>query len=163
MAGVDDGQQVWVTKGWAERFALPLDPSDTGYGHDAETVGLVSAEAPLLLGYFEDVHREDPAVRRYAHEDDLDRVVDARRDPPVTLQVRLVSVIADDLQHVGPGRLRARHPPRVAARPRGPASRPPSRLSAMPAQMAATARSAHPGHGGLAGHPTGEHRTGQHL
>ncbi len=32
---------------------------------------------------------------------DLDRVVDTRWDPPVTLQVRLVSVIADDLQHVG--------------------------------------------------------------
>jgi hypothetical protein len=32
---------------------------------------------------------------------DLDRVVDRRWDPPVTLGVRLVSVIADDLQHAG--------------------------------------------------------------
>ena len=32
---------------------------------------------------------------------DLDRVVDERWDPPVTLGVRLVSVVADDLQHVG--------------------------------------------------------------
>jgi hypothetical protein len=31
----------------------------------------------------------------------LDRVVDTRWDPPVTLAVRLVSVISDDLQHVG--------------------------------------------------------------
>ena len=30
-----------------------------------------------------------------------DRVVDERWDPPVTLGVRLVSVISDDLQHVG--------------------------------------------------------------
>lgn len=32
---------------------------------------------------------------------DLDRVVDAGWDPPVTLGVRLVSVLNDDLQHVG--------------------------------------------------------------
>jgi hypothetical protein len=32
---------------------------------------------------------------------DLDRVVDSAWDPPVTLGVRLVSVVADDLQHVG--------------------------------------------------------------
>jgi len=34
-------------------------------------------------------------------DDDLDRVVDRRWDPPVTLGVRLVSVLSDDLQHVG--------------------------------------------------------------
>ncbi len=101
VAGVDDGQQVWVTRGWAERFALPLDPSDTGYGHDAETVGLVTAEAPLLLGYFEEVHEKTRAFVGSLAEEQLDRVVDTRWDPPVTLQVRLVSVIADDLQHVG--------------------------------------------------------------
>ena len=32
---------------------------------------------------------------------DLSRVVDERWDPPVTLGVRLVSVITDDLQHAG--------------------------------------------------------------
>ena len=34
-------------------------------------------------------------------EDDLDRVVDDNWDPPVTLGVRLMSIIADDLQHAG--------------------------------------------------------------
>ncbi len=33
--------------------------------------------------------------------DDLDRVVDTRWDPPVTLGVRLVSVIEDEFQHLG--------------------------------------------------------------
>jgi hypothetical protein len=32
---------------------------------------------------------------------DLDRVVDRRWDPPVTLGVRLVSVADDSLQHAG--------------------------------------------------------------
>ena len=33
--------------------------------------------------------------------DDLDRVVDRRWDPPVTMGVRLVSIADDCLQHVG--------------------------------------------------------------
>ncbi len=33
--------------------------------------------------------------------EDLDRVVDERWDPPVTLGVRLVSVVNDDAQHLG--------------------------------------------------------------
>jgi hypothetical protein len=32
---------------------------------------------------------------------DLSRIVDRNWDPPVTLAVRLVSVISDGLQHVG--------------------------------------------------------------
>jgi hypothetical protein len=34
-------------------------------------------------------------------DDDLPRIVDTSFDPPVTLAVRLVSVISDDLQHAG--------------------------------------------------------------
>ncbi|PNE16494.1 hypothetical protein B1H26_24895 [Amycolatopsis sp. BJA-103] len=34
-------------------------------------------------------------------EADLDRIVDDAWDPPVTLGVRLVSVLSDDLQHAG--------------------------------------------------------------
>ena len=34
-------------------------------------------------------------------EADLDRIVDRRWDPPVTLGVRLVSVADDDIQHAG--------------------------------------------------------------
>ncbi len=33
--------------------------------------------------------------------EDLDRVVDKRWNPPVTLGVRLVSILNDDVQHVG--------------------------------------------------------------
>lgn len=88
-------------KGGSGRFALPLDPSDTGYGHDPETVAVVLADAGSLLGYFEDVHRRTLEYLGQLTEVDLERVVDRRWDPPVTAGVRLVSVIADDLQHVG--------------------------------------------------------------
>ena len=33
--------------------------------------------------------------------DDLDRIVDRRWDPPVTLGVRLVSIADDEIQHAG--------------------------------------------------------------
>jgi hypothetical protein len=93
--------QVWVANGWFERFALPFGVSDTGYGHDAEAVALVIADATALLGYFEDAHEATAAYLGTITDKDLDRVVDRRWDPPVTLGVRLVSVVADDLQHVG--------------------------------------------------------------
>jgi hypothetical protein len=34
-------------------------------------------------------------------EEDLTRIVDTSWNPPVTLAVRLVSTLADDLQHAG--------------------------------------------------------------
>ena len=84
-----------------ERLALPLDPSDTGYGHDPEQVALVVVEARSLLDYFEDVHTATLSYLGTLTEADLDRVVDTRWDPPVTVGVRIISVITDDLQHVG--------------------------------------------------------------
>ena len=94
-------EQVWTADGWVERFALPLDPSDTGYGHDPDMVATVRVDAPRLIGYFEDVHAKTLTFVRSLEEADLARVVDRSWDPPVTLTGRLVSVIADDLQHVG--------------------------------------------------------------
>jgi hypothetical protein len=33
VAGVAGVEQVWTSQGWGERFGLPFDPRDTGYGH----------------------------------------------------------------------------------------------------------------------------------
>jgi Protein of unknown function (DUF664) len=101
VAELDGSDQVWESGGWAEKFALPLATADTGYGHGPEDVAVVKAEAELLLGYFEDVHDKTLRYVGTLAEDDLDRVVDRSWDPPVTVSIRLVSVIADDLQHVG--------------------------------------------------------------
>ena len=93
--------EVWTADGWVGRFALSLDPADTGYGHRPEDVAAVRAPADLLVGYHDAVVER---TRRYVAglgDDDLDRVVDERWDPPVTLGVRLVSVIGDDMAHLG--------------------------------------------------------------
>lgn len=101
IAELRGSDEAWTTNGWAERFGLPLDDSDTGYGHDTDAVAAVTADASLLLGYFEDVHHATVDYVGSLTADDLNRVVDRSWDPPVTVSTRLVSVIADDLQHVG--------------------------------------------------------------
>ncbi len=101
VAELSGREQVWTAGGWQARFALDLDPSDTGYGHGPDDVGAVAADASSLLGYFEDVHVQTLEFVGSLTEADLTRVVDPSWDPPVTVSIRLVSVIADDLQHVG--------------------------------------------------------------
>jgi hypothetical protein len=101
VAGLHGGNQVWTAGGWWERFGLPLDPFDTGYGHGSEDVAKVVADASLLLGYFEAVHEKTLEWVRTLSDADLEKVIDRSWDPPVTVGIRLVSVIADDLQHAG--------------------------------------------------------------
>jgi hypothetical protein len=101
IADAESSEQVWITEGWVDRFALPFDVSATGYGHSAEEVGEVRPSAELLLGYFDDVYERSIRFVDGLEDADLDRVVDNNFDPPVTLGVRLVSVLSDDLQHAG--------------------------------------------------------------
>lgn len=94
-------EQVWRSGGWAEQFGLDLDIDDTGYGHSSDDVATVRAPAELLRGYHAAVaDRTDEFVRGLSAAD-LDRVVDTNWNPPVTLGVRLVSVVSDCLQHLG--------------------------------------------------------------
>jgi uncharacterized damage-inducible protein DinB len=102
VADVAGAEQVWTSQGWAERFGLPFDPRATGYGHRADEVAAVQVESgELLAGYHDAVHQQTIRYVEGLGDADLDRVVDRSWDPPVTLGVRLVSVIADDLQHAG--------------------------------------------------------------
>ncbi|MER7006202.1 DinB family protein [Dactylosporangium sp. NPDC000555] len=99
---LDGAGQLWVTGDYASRFGLEAQAHDIGYGHTPEQVAAVRPESPdALLEYFDAVYARTHAfVTRLAPED-LDRIVDERWDPPVSLGVRLVSVLDDDTQHVG--------------------------------------------------------------
>jgi hypothetical protein len=101
VADVAGTAQVWTSQGWDERFGLPFHAEATGYGDGPEEVAAVRAGADLLTGYYDAVHEQTVAHVRGLADADLDKVVDERWDPPVTLGVRLVSVISDDLQHAG--------------------------------------------------------------
>jgi hypothetical protein len=101
VADVAGTEQVWTAQDFVSRFDLPFDSGATGYGMNGEEVGHVRASAELLAEYVTAVHDATVAYVATIAPDDLDRVVDDRWDPPVTLGVRLVSVIGDDLQHAG--------------------------------------------------------------
>jgi len=93
--------QVWVVQGWAQRFGLPFASSATGYGQSSDDVAAVDAPVELLLGYYDAVARQTSGFLDGLRPEDLDEVVDESWDPPVTLGVRLVSILGDDLQHAG--------------------------------------------------------------
>ncbi|MET7281466.1 DinB family protein [Kribbella sp. NPDC005582] len=94
-------EQTYTADGWHERLGLPLDATDTGYGHSPEQVGQVQVSADLLIGYYDAVHEQTLEFLRQQADSDFDRIVDTRWDPPVTLGARLVSVLDDDIQHIG--------------------------------------------------------------
>ncbi|PWU51642.1 hypothetical protein DLJ46_04635 [Micromonospora globispora] len=95
-------EQLWVSGDWAGRFGLAADPDETGYGHTPDRIAAVRPEsAEVLVDYHRAVAERTAAYLRGLRPADLDRVVDEAWDPPVTLGVRLVSVLEDDLQHVG--------------------------------------------------------------
>jgi uncharacterized damage-inducible protein DinB len=94
--------QLWLGGPWAARVGLEPDPHNTGYGHSPDDVVSVRPESPaVLLDYLGAVDERTRAFLAGIAAEDLDRVVDRRWDPPVTMGVRLVSVADDCLQHVG--------------------------------------------------------------
>jgi hypothetical protein len=104
MAAAFGVSQVWTDGGWAARFGLPPVSIDTGYGHNRVQVAAVSeacAASALLTDYHEAVYQQTVKLVSSITDADLDRVVDTSWRPPVTLGVRLVSVLNDDAQHAG--------------------------------------------------------------
>ena len=93
--------QAWLEDGWCDRFGLPFGPAEHGYGHTSAQVAAVDVDADLLMGYHDAAHARAVAYVRGLADDDFARIVDRRWDPPVTLGVRLVSVVNDCTQHVG--------------------------------------------------------------
>ncbi|MGW1915220.1 mycothiol transferase [Streptomyces sp. NPDC002076] len=102
IADAFDLDQVWLSQDWEKRFGLDLPRHDTGYGHSPAKVAKVRVEsAGLLTGYYDAVHEQTLGALRGLAAKDLERIVDERWDPPVSLGVRLMSVLSDDLQHIG--------------------------------------------------------------
>ncbi|MBY8878760.1 mycothiol transferase [Actinacidiphila acidipaludis] len=102
VAEVAGREQVWTADGWHGRLGLPFRPAATGFGHGPQQVAQVRVDDPALLtGYFDAVHAATLEYVKGLRNADLDRIVDERWDPPVSLGARLVSVINDDTQHAG--------------------------------------------------------------
>lgn len=105
VAEIADRDQVWISDDWWKRFDMAADPANTGFGHTAEEVGAVRPEGPEpLAGYHAAVSSMTRDYLGSVDGPELDRIIDRSYDPPVSVGVRLVSVISDNLQHAGQAR-----------------------------------------------------------
>lgn len=102
LAEITGREQVWTTADWATRFGLPAGAMDHGYGHTSDEVAaLLPDSADTLLAYHDAVAAAVARDLDTLDADALDRVIDESYEPPVTIAVRLVSVLDDALEHVG--------------------------------------------------------------
>jgi hypothetical protein len=102
IAHLADTKSVWRTQGWADRFALPYPPQAHGYGMSSEEVGAFTLSDPsLLVGYHADVHALTERYVSALTPEGLGRVIDRGWVPPVTVSVRIVSVLDDAAKHLG--------------------------------------------------------------
>ena len=76
-------------------------PTATGYGQSADEVERCASRRHCSPVTYDAVYARSTRFIDGLDDADLDRIVDTRFDPPVTLGVRLVSVLSDDLQHAG--------------------------------------------------------------
>ncbi|GAA4880527.1 mycothiol transferase [Saccharopolyspora cebuensis] len=98
VAELAEQEQAWAR--FHERFGLPADA--TGFGDSPDDVAAVRVDrVALLTEYHDAVHQRTAEYLAGITDEDLDEVVDPGWDPPVTAGVRLVSVVGDDMQHVG--------------------------------------------------------------
>jgi hypothetical protein len=75
---------------------------DTGYGHTPEQVATIRPpDRAVLLEYLAAVAARTHGFLAGLKPADLERIVDRRWHPPVSLGVRLISVADDCLQHAG--------------------------------------------------------------
>jgi len=97
--------QAWTADGWAVRLGMKADPDETGFGHTSDQVAAVRPVGPRdVLAYHDAVAARTQQYLSTVDDEELDRVIDRSYDPPVSVGVRLVSVISDNLQHAGQAR-----------------------------------------------------------
>jgi hypothetical protein len=96
-------EQAWIVDGWHARFDKPADPDDTGQRYTAEQVASLRPRDPqVLLDYNKAVYQRSVEYIQTLSPADLDRELNEPRwNPLPTVGVRLVSILADNLQHTG--------------------------------------------------------------
>jgi len=101
VAAVRGTEDLWTAQGYAKQFALPYADSATGYGQSSDEVGALQVDAEELAAYLRSVGEDTITYASSLSDTDLDRVVDESWDPPITLGVRMLSIAADSLKHLG--------------------------------------------------------------
>ena len=100
LAGAD--ASVWTGDGWVERFGLPYPPETHGWSMSSADVGRFTVADPALFAsYHQAVHERTVTYLEGLDDPAYGRVVDERWDPPVTVAVRIISVLDDAAKHLG--------------------------------------------------------------
>ncbi|WP_374971214.1 DinB family protein [Terrabacter sp. BE26] len=95
-------QSAWLADGWVDRFGLPYAEDAHGWSMSSADVGRFTVADPGLFGeYHLAVHDRTAAFVERLDADEYARVINAHWDPPVTVGIRLVSVLEDAAKHLG--------------------------------------------------------------
>jgi hypothetical protein len=96
-------EQLWTRDGWHARFNRPPDPKDRGFGDSPEQVAAFrSPNVETMLSYHRAVLERSKGYFLTLSNADLALELSETWYKPVpTVGVRLISVLADSLQHAG--------------------------------------------------------------
>lgn len=102
LAALGHVRSVWRSTAIADQFGLAYERRAHGYGMSSEQVGAFTLTDPaLLVDYHAQVHTITRTVLEGLGQDDYAEVIDEAWDPPVTVAVRLISVLEDAAKHLG--------------------------------------------------------------
>lgn len=94
--------EAWSDRSWVERTGIDRDPLTRGQGDGPAEVASVRPPGPDgLLAYHDAVMERTFRCIAELKDSDLERIIDTSYNPPVSVGVRLVSVLSDNLQHAG--------------------------------------------------------------
>jgi len=97
-----DEPELWSDRSWVQTTGVDRDPVTRGQGDGpAEVAALRPAGPDGLLAYHDTVTARTAKYLGGADKAELDRIIDFSYDPPVSVGVRLASVLSDNLQHSG--------------------------------------------------------------
>jgi len=96
-------EQLWLKDAWCSRFNRAAEAKDMGFGHTPEQVAAFECpDTTTLLDYQRAVTDRSKEFIKTLSEADMMRELDEHYFTPTpTVGVRLVSILADSLEHVG--------------------------------------------------------------
>lgn len=98
------GEQTWVTGRWHEKFGMEPNLQHDGRGDGPDEVAAIRPDGELLVAHHHAVSDRTFEYLDTVDADELDRIIDRSYDPPVSVGVRLISIISDNIQHAGQAR-----------------------------------------------------------
>lgn len=102
ISDLNETEALWTSAGWTEKFALDLPDDTEDYRHTPEEAAkVVISDRQLPLGYLRASVELTKQYLEKVDENSLADVIDTNWNPPVTRQVRIISIIDDAVMHSG--------------------------------------------------------------